>query len=234
GLSSGRPRNGAGHIDRFETWLDDLAQMLPWAEEALGGPVIPLGHSMGGHLLLRHLVADPRSVPAAILTAPFCGFVQPLAASRGLARLARLMVRLGRGTSFAPGQKPFGAYRMATGRMALLTSDPEQFADEGRWVAANPALATGGVSWGWLAAAHASLKALRAAPLERCSTPILMLLAGRERLVSNAAAWRIARRLPACRVETLPEAAHEILRESDPVRAHALSLVADFAARRAA
>lgn len=233
GASGGKPGNGAGHIESFDLWLADLDRLLPWARAGLGGEVLLLGHSMGGHLALRWLADARGTVPALMLTAPFCGFAQPVLVQRLIAALARRRVRQGRGEDYAPGQNPWGPHRMARARAAILTGDPVRFADEGAAIAANPALALGGVSWGWLAAAHSSLARLRAAPLERLATPTLMLLAARERLVSNRAARAIAARLPDCRVEEVPGAAHEILREADGPRRHAISRIRDFAARHA-
>lgn len=238
---SGREVPGdAGHIDRFETWLDDLDSLAMWAAEALPGdaPWLALGHSMGGHLLLRWLVrrteaADPAGLAprAAILTAPFIDFAMPLPLRRMLVALARWQVARGRGTQFAAGQGPWGPHREESARMAILTSDRAQFEDEGRWVRANPSLATGGVTWGWLAAAAASHEVLAAAPLSRLDIPVLMLLAERERLVSNPAARALAGRMPTAEVVELAGAAHEILREAPAVRAQALSLIDQFAAR---
>jgi lysophospholipase len=222
--------NGAGHIDCFETWIDDLDRIWPWARETLEGdaPWVALGHSMGGHLLLRWL-ARQRLQPFAriVLTAPFAGFAMPASGLLGLA--ARAACRLGMGKSYAPGQRPYGPERMAPARMGILTSDTDRFLDEGRWVAANPALAVGGVTWGWLAAADRSLKALARADLAALP-PALLLLAERERLVSNRSALAIAGRLPASETHVIANAAHEILREADGPRQEALSRIAAFLA----
>lgn len=230
----------AGHIDRFETWLDDLDVLLPRIGEALPGPApwLALGHSMGGHLLLRWLAARRAGATSAdfaprgaILTAPFVGFAMAPPLALLVERLAAFQVARGRGTRFALGQGPWGPHRESPARMAILTSDRAQFEDEGRWIRANPALATGGVTWGWLAAAFESHRALARVDLSRLDLPLLILLAGRERLVSNRAAMALAARLPRAELAVLPEAAHEILRESPQLRAQALSRIGAFAAR---
>lgn len=233
GRSGGKPANGAGHISSFDLWLDDLDRLVPWACAALGGEVLLLAHSMGGHLALRWLADGRGRVPALVLTAPFCGFALPRPVMAVLAALARRQVRRGRAEAYAPGQKPWGPHRMDRARATILTSDTGRFAEEGSAVEADPALAVGGVSWGWIAAAETSLARLHAAPLERLATPTLMLLAERERLVSNRAARAVAARLPACTAETVPGAAHEILREADAPRRFALSRIRAFAARHA-
>jgi lysophospholipase len=84
-----------GHIDDFETWVGDLAELWAgWSGEG-PGPRVLVGHSMGGHLVLRAL-AERRVDPAAVvLSAPMLGFAGPQWPSPLLHRAARLMVRLG-------------------------------------------------------------------------------------------------------------------------------------------
>lgn len=238
GLSTRLVAGGAGHVDRFETFLDDLDHLAGRLADELGGPWVALAHSMGAHLLLRW-IADPsrRAHPwrahlrACVLTAPLFGLAMaaPLRAAVMLA--ARRAVRAGRGARFAPGQEPFGPQQTSAARAAILTHCPVRFAEEQRWVEACPALACGGVTWGWIDAFARSEAALEALPLERVGVPLLALLAGRERLVSNRAARRVLARLPTAAVETVAGAAHEILRERDAVRAAALSRIDAFLAR---
>jgi lysophospholipase len=142
--------------------------------------------------------------------------------------VARAQVRRGEGGAYAWSQRPYGPERASPARMAILSGDRDRFLDEARWVAANPGLAVGGVSWGWLAAADASIRALARADLSRVALPLLMLLATRERLVSNPAARALGGRLADCTVETVPGSGHEILRETDAVRVDALSRIEAF------
>jgi lysophospholipase len=228
--------NGAGHVASFETWLDDLDRITRWATAILPGeaPLFALGHSMGAHLLLRWLARlTVQPFARIVLTAPFAGFAMPSPAVTLLAALARLARNAGKGSEYAWGQRPYGPDRMSPARMAILSADPARFEDEGRWVAANPSLAVGGVTWGWLAAADESLKALARADLSALP-PALLLLAARERLVSNEAAEALARRLPSCETHVIADAGHEILREADGPRREALSLVAAFLAKSGA
>ncbi|WP_353218458.1 alpha/beta hydrolase, partial [Sandarakinorhabdus sp.] len=71
------PHHGAS--PGFGVWLDDLGEMVEWA--ASDGPVHVIGHSMGGHLLLRHLAAGGRNVARAVVLAPMVGLAaRPLGA----------------------------------------------------------------------------------------------------------------------------------------------------------
>jgi lysophospholipase len=238
GLSSRLVDTGAGHIDSFDTYLSDLDHLADALADSLDGPWVALAHSMGAHLLLRWL-GDParRGHPlrarlrAAALTAPFCGLAMaaPLRAAVMLA--AQRAVRLGRGGRFAWGQEPFGPRQTSAARAAILTHSAERFAEERLWVEAVPALACGGVTWGWIDAFARSEAALEALPLEAMRDPLLALLAQEERLVLNRDALRVLARIPAAMVELVPGAAHEILRECDAVRASALSRIRAFLVR---
>ncbi len=231
--------SGAGHIDSFDSWLSDLDQLSDWSLGALGErPWLALGHSMGGHLLTRWL-ADPardeialrKLLKGAILASPFYGLGGPVAMKTAALRLAPIQVARGLDAEFAWGQRPYGSLQQRTERQLLLTGSRAHFEDEGRWVAARPELATGGVSWGWLKAFADSEKALEALPLESVELPLLMLMAANERLVDNKAIMRIAHRLPNAERHIVEGAAHELLREAEVVRRVALAKIEDFTDR---
>ncbi|MGE3295165.1 MAG: alpha/beta hydrolase [Geminicoccaceae bacterium] len=61
--------------------------------------------------------------------------------------------------------------------------------------------------------------------LEAITTPILIMQAGRERIVSNRAERAAARRLPDARLAVFPEARHELLLERDEIRLPALAAI---------
>ena len=197
---------GHGHVEDFAVLKDDLAEIFEWFHASLPGPYFAVAHSMGGHLLLRHLAEQPDAVARAVLLAPMIGVIASPFGPKIAGWLARFMVAIGRGQEWVFGAGPYG--HDAEKRRALLTSDPGRYADERWWVAQNPALAIGGVTWGWLKAALASVARLR--PVR---TPLLVLMAEHEALVDNAATRRMFRQ-----AETVQDAAHEILRERHHIR----------------
>ena len=229
--------SGAGHIDSFETWLSDLDRLSGWALNALPGPRwLALGHSMGGHLLTRW-AGDPAraglpfrtELDGLVLAAPFYGLGGPMAMRAAAMRVAPVQVRRGRAAEFAWGQRPYGTLQQAPARQLLLTGSRAHFEDEGRWVAAHPELATGGVSWGWIDAFAHSQRRLDSLPLEQFDLPVLMMLAAREKLVDNKAALKVAARLPMSRTHVVQAAAHELLREAEPQLKEALEQIRRFA-----
>ena len=223
-----------GHVDDFSAWLDDLADFwAAWTRET-PGPHVLVGHSMGGHLVLRAL-AERRVDPAAlVLIAPMLG-LHPRHVPPGLLQaVASLMRGLGDPRrpawkwSEKPGEPP-------ASRIELLTHDAARYADEIWWRQQRPELMMGPGSWGWITAALASIRALRrGGVLEAVTTPVLVLATTADRLVEYTAIERAVQRLPHAELVRFgAEARHEILREADPVRERALAAIDDFLARTA-
>ncbi|MGI4879535.1 MAG: alpha/beta fold hydrolase [Janthinobacterium lividum] len=218
-----------GHSTGFDVLVADLGEQVAWFRERLPPPYFAISHSMGGHLLLRHLSANPGSIDRAVLLAPLFGLV---AAPVGpwLARIiAGMQVARGKSGDYAPGAGPAQASNAMRARR--LSSDPERVTDEAYWIERDPGLRIGGVTNGWVAAAFASLDTLTAPGiLEAVTTPLLILTAAHDRLVDSAAAARLAKRLPHARVEVIAGAAHELLREADTIREPVLARIDEFLA----
>lgn len=219
-----------GDIDDFATYIADLAAFYREWAASTPGPHVVMGHSMGGHLVLRALAEHAIAPDAAVLIAPMLGVRSPL--GRLAAPAARLLARLGDAgrPAWKGNEKP---YTTET-RSRLLTHDPDRYADEIWWQTEAPALLTGPPSWRWLLAAFDSMAALEAGPIEHVAVPLLLLVAEADGLVDARAALRIAPRLPDGQLVRFgPESAHEILREADPVRERALAAIDAFLAARA-
>jgi lysophospholipase len=218
-----------GHVDDFSHWLADLAAF--WREWVVDrdGPHVLAGHSMGGHLVLR-AVADGLVRPdALVLSAPMLGFLPEWLPPALQLAWAAAMCRIGDPRrpawkwSEKPGETP-------PNRVALLTHDAERYADELWWRETRPELAMGPGSWGWIAAALRSMVALdRPGTLEKVVSPVLLLAASDDRLVSFSAIRRAASRLPNAELVVFgAEARHELLREHDAVRDKALEALDHF------
>jgi lysophospholipase len=183
---------------------------------------------MGGHLLLRTLVERKPDLDAAVLVAPMIGVNSAPTPVWLAPTIANTMCRLGLGAS--PMWKTPPAMRRPGGqRQRNLTGSDERYADEAWWWEREPDWDLGAPSWSWMRAAFRSAAAtFTPARLKRVRVPILLLAAGHDRLVSNAEIARASRQLPQAELETFPDAAHEILRESDPVRLAALARIDAF------
>lgn len=218
-----------GHIEDFAVWIADLnALAADWRAEG-NGPLVLLGHSMGGHMLLRALAEGMPPPDAAVAVAPMLG-VHSAPLPRWLAvAIAWTMVRLGRGKRQAWTQKE-GTDRLNRIWQKRLTHDPDRYADEIWWRDLSRDIALGSPSWAWVLEALRSTRTLAEGDaITRIATPLLILAAREDRLVSTPAIRRVAARIAGARLHVYGrEAAHEILRESDPVRLDALGRIDAF------
>lgn len=148
-----------GHVDDFSLWIDDLAAFWEEWRAQNPGPHVLIGHSMGGHLVLR-ATAEKRVDPAAlVLSAPMLGFAGPKLPAALLHGVARLMRTLGDPArpawkwSEKPGELP-------AARQDLLTHDAARYADEVWWREQRPEIVMGPGSWGWVERAYADRKSV--------------------------------------------------------------------------
>ena len=222
-----------GHMPDFATWTDDLAAF--WADWTVRtpGPHVIMGHSMGGHLVLRALL-EKRIAPAAtVLSAPMLGFTGgPLPQSWAGGFAALLAGLIPERKAWKQGEKP-GA--VDARRQFYLTHDAARYEDEVWWKGQNPSLSLGPASWAWVAAAYRS-NALIDAPgaLENLTADILIVGTEGDKLVSPAAIHRAAERLPSAELLMFDKTvAHEVLREIDGVRDEILARIAAFLDRAA-
>lgn len=216
-----------GHLDSFDPLVADCGALIgQWMEET-PGPHVAIAHSMGGHLLLRTIAERRPKLAAAVLVAPMIGVnATPIPAWLGrivAATLSRVGWREHRAWKHNERPSPRGS-----SRQAYLTSSLDRYADELWWKAERPGYDLGPPSWGWMAAAYRSIATLTPAMLRQVDLPILILGTDRDRLVSPTAIRRAAGLLPRAESWMFPDAAHELLRESDPIRLAALSRIDAF------
>jgi lysophospholipase len=218
----------------FDPMIDDFAALLADMRSAGPGPYVAIAHSMGGHLLLRTLVERQPALDAAVLIAPMIEVNSAPIPSRLAPDIADLFYRLGLGG--LPIWKPGPGFNAVGGRRNRnLTASPERYEDETWWWAQAPAFDLGLPNWRWIRAAFRSgAAAFTPERLKRVDLPILIIGAEHDRLVSAPAIRRVAAELPRAELEMMDDAAHEILREADPVRLRALARIDAFLAEHAA
>lgn len=220
-----------GHVGNFAVYLRDLRAFWSDWQATAPAPRIVIGHSMGGFLLLQGMLDGAIDPAAAVLVAPMLGLRSPLGATAG-EYLARLLGRVGdpARSAWSGNERP----GVAVSRQALLTHDSSRYGDEGWWHGQQPELVLGPPSWRWLIQAFAWTRRLREdRRLRRLRVPMLMLVAEADRLVDARSAIAVAGALPDARLLRFgSEAAHEILREADPVRNRALGEIDIFLASR--
>lgn len=182
--------------------------------------------------MARVLAERHPELDAAVLVAPMLSINSAPLPAAGAELTASLMTAMGWGSQPAwptPDQAP----PPGSTRQAILTSCRERYEDELWWWEREPGYSLGAPSWGWLKAAYASCDKLSPEALAGVRTPVLLLGAERDRLVGADAIRRAAEHIPGAELVMLPEAAHEILRETDSIRLPALKRIDDFLDARA-
>ena len=206
-----------GHAKGYRSFLEDYRRLLDAYADRLPKPWIAVGHSMGGCLTLLALAHGERRFAGAVLSAPMLGLqfggVSPVAAGA----MTWLNVTLGRANRYTLGQagKPFDD----TFEGNILTHDQRRFARHRAQIRANPDLALGGPTYGWLDfAIRATAFLARPERLRGVTVRVEIVSAGEDKLVDIAAQAAAARNLPQGRQVVVPGAYHEILMETDDMR----------------
>ena len=223
-----------GHVSDFSVWIDDLAGFWAQWKASTPGPHVLVGHSMGGHLVLRALAEKRVDPDATVLSAPMLGFFTYGLPLSVLHIAAKLMCKLGdpRRPAWKWSEKPG---QVPAGRDKLLTHDADRYEDEMVWREARPELVMGPGSWGWVERSYASTRLIDSKGfLESVTTPVFLVATTEDALVSYEAIARAASRLPKGELLTFgEEARHEVLREIDTVRDAVLQGIDGFLDRAA-
>lgn len=208
-----------GHINNYGEYLEDLNYfVINIVGPAAVSPLIILAHSMGGHLALRFLHDFPGAADKAVLTSPMIDILVPPFPRWLIKLLVRFASGIGCGSSYSAVSKDYSAHNIKF-EGNILTSDPVRFMDEHKAIAGNPTLALGGVTYGWLKAAFDSIDILSGAGYAgKIMTPVLIVSAGKDRIVSEAAQRAIYSVMGKGSFVSIPDSYHEILKERDSVR----------------
>lgn len=219
-------------VPSFDILINDFHTFFQAQFEGLSTPVTVLGHSMGGHLALRWYLEKGRAyrtIRGLILSSPMhwpntTPFPLPLARF-----IAHSAVTLGLTQHYAPGcdyfdqaSIPFEENRI-TGDAAHYTQMLEQ-------LNANPALKSGGITFGWLDAAFRSIAKVEKL-LTRGAPPrgrFLVLGAVDDEVVHYAGVRRVANLLPHAGLISLYDARHELFQETNTIRQRVWQAVDGF------
>jgi lysophospholipase len=209
---------GKGHIDNFATYMADLRLFLDKVvSPAAPRPILALCHSMGSHIVLRELAengSDPFA--AGVLVAPMTG----LRRDAMLRSVLMLMPEV-------PAVEE--RYLFGTGPFLLLarefnsnfvTHDERRYRFTEEWYAADPRLTLGGPTLGWGRQALRSMAAaLAPGYLERIELPLLVISAGQDQLIDTKTHEPMVARLRRGEHFTIAGARHEVMMETDDLRA---------------
>jgi lysophospholipase len=184
-------------------------------------PFIALAHSMGGHLMIRAALATGSWFERMVIVAPMLAFHPdrvryPAWYARGATELGTLS-RMGH--LYVPGGRD-EPEEMRDFDYNPLTSDRERWSRTRAVLEAEPELALGSPTFAWTRAAYRSMRMLadRDTPA-RVKVPMLIFSAGHDRIVEGRSIERFANEVKLGTHVLIPASRHEILQETDDVRA---------------
>ena len=203
-----------GHAAGSDDFVTDYAALIAAFEPRLPRPWLAIGHSMGGCLTALILARGERRFAGAVLSAPMLGLHTAPIPPPATRLLARALTALGGGGGSTPGGEP------ASFETNVLTHDPRRYARNVGQTAAYPDLALGAPTWGWLSFAFNAIAELQKGPgATRVDVPVTVVAAGADRIIDNAGTRLVTGRFPKGRYVEAPGAYHEVLQETDAIRA---------------
>ena len=221
-----------GYVSDFALYQQDLAQFVQHIVLPAGHQShVALAHSMGSAILAGYLQQQPHPFQAVILASPMLGIytgLVPASIAESLALAFGAVNRvLSRQSWYFPGQQD---YQEKVFDNNPLTSSVERYHWLHQLYQTYPDTQLGGVTTTWVSAA---IKAMRRLQQDACKwhTPVLLLQAGADKVVSNYAQQRWYQQLPASLYRqkvVLAEAKHEIFMETDSIRQQAYTAINQF------
>ncbi len=210
-----------GHVARFDDYVRDVEQLMSEVVLPLKKDIYILAHSMGGTIATLYLKRHPGIVKKAVLSAPMLE-LDTTPYTEPVARIyAGLLVILGKGSTYAPGQVPYVNLPFEGN---TVTHSEVRYQASSELIAQRPELAVGGATVRWV---NQALKVTRRIDRAQISTPVLLFQAGQELVVKNGRQNTFCRS-SFCRMLKFPEARHEILMEKDSIRGAALQEILKF------
>ncbi len=205
-----------GHIDDFISYADDITMLSDEAtRRGFPGPQLLMSHSMGGAPALQLLARGDRRFAAAVLCAPMTQIFPNLLVRRVVHLLSSAAVFAG--AKYAGAGPARGAGE--TFEDNPLTSDRTRYQRFIELKGAYPDATIEAPSLGWVRAASIAISDLhRPTYFERLATPVLILSAGVDALVSSLDHVKIAARNPLISRILIDDARHEIMMERDELR----------------
>jgi lysophospholipase len=208
-----------GHIKTYDDYLKDLEIFIDKIiKRKKYLRLIVMAHSMGAHIALRYLYDHPDVFDQAVLVSPMIDIL-PSPIFRSIARfVARRKIKGGSDCAYVFGSGGYNSRNLSF-KGNRLTSDPVRFMDQKREIEKNPDLALGGLTYGWLAATFESIDILKKSGYAgRIKIPVLIVSAGSDKIIVVQAQKNFCSAMKNCQCIVIPNARHEVLKETDSIR----------------
>lgn len=219
GLSSrALPDRLKGHVGDFSEFDADLHAVMERVVREHGTkPYYALAHSMGGNVLLRYLHDFPHEFERAVLTAPMLAIKTAPYPGWFAKGVASSFTASGGRTSFVFGGAKIDPMAQVFATNGVTTDEP-RFDRMMSYLKAEPRLALGSPTFGWLEAAYRSMLLVASEEFAHgIETPVLLIGAAHDQIVFPGADLLLIRRIKRGMYVML-KAEHEILMERDEIR----------------
>ncbi|MBL0600011.1 alpha/beta fold hydrolase [Aeromonas jandaei] len=232
---SGRMLNDPqkGYVDQFDDYVVDLKQFhdqIIMADQP--AKLFLLAHSMGGAISARYLERWPDDIKAAVLSSPMLGINLgglPKWLAKGLASTIGTVGGWFGEPPYGPGQGPYQDHGFADNELTHSQSRYQAFR---QIYEQHPQIKLGGATAHWI---YQGITGADAAIADSgaIKTPLLLLQAGNDSVVDNAAqdAFCTKASCEGGKPLRIEGAWHELFIESDDKRQPALTAMLDFFAR---
>ncbi|MGU5730125.1 alpha/beta fold hydrolase [Aeromonas jandaei] len=222
-----------GYVDQFDDYVVDMKQFhdqIIMADKP--AKLFLLAHSMGGAISARYLERWPDDIRAAVLSSPMLGINlggMPKWLAKGLATTIGTVGGWFGEPPYGPGQGPYQDHGFADNELTHSQSRYQAFR---QMYEQHPQIKLGGATAHWIYQGITGADAA-IADAGAIKTPLLLLQAGNDSVVDNAAqdAFCTKASCEGGKPLRIEGAWHELFIESDDKRQPALTAMLDFFAR---
>ncbi len=216
-----------GHIDRFETYVDDLHRVIGELPGAAGLDQVRLiSHSMGGTVSMLYAMRHPGQISRVVLGSPMCAIRPDSIFPQFLIKpYVSAACRFGHGERYVATTGPYQPDLQFNEN--LLTSDEERFSYNRFLTNLLDFAPIGGPTYRWLHEAHKAMRAVNA-NMERIPIPMLVLTAPQDQVIKSGVIKRFCTSSEYCSLKEYEDGRHELFMEVDRIRDDVLTRVVDF------
>ncbi len=215
--------NLKSYVETFQDYADDLGYVAEQFSAILPRPLIAMGHSMGGTIVLQSIISGALNPDVVVCSAPMLGLFELETSLMRVAIVA--LARIG----FDKHNLPFQRQRSGLPipfQGNKLTSDKTRYRSWAAFFQTTPRLRVGQPTYGWIRAAVNSMAYVNR-NARNLKVPGLMLGAGADPIVDPASVKRFARN-SGCEYNVIPGALHELFLERDSLRDEAFAKLDEF------
>lgn len=214
---------GKGYIDEFRFYMDDMDLVIKQITHQYAyDQQYLLSHSLGALISAYYLANYDHQIQRAVFSSPFFGLP-----TKHLTRdefIINLMMLLGQGTRYVFGKAPYKPAHLQNNELSFCKTRMKWMNRINRHY---PELSLGGPTFRWVHLCLTAIKGLGKI-LPRIEIPVLVLQAGKEKIVENGQLKHWIACLPKGQSLTIENAKHEILFELDSIRTQAIQNINEF------